>query len=198
MRVRGFRTLRDARFRPGAIAAIVGEPSTGKSNLLAAIWALLDPEAARSRPGDVCRDDGSAIRIEGRLGDGASRSPSRSSRTCAGTPATSRRPVLPVTAPQPTRWSPHPERGPPPPGGIDRPGRRGADRRPAAAPIPPPAGSSSVSRSGRRPGRRCDRPDRGARAVPPAAGPALPVPAAPWQSRPPGTRSCTRRTPRRC
>jgi AAA domain, putative AbiEii toxin, Type IV TA system len=71
VRVRGFRTLRDARFRPGAIAAIVGEPSTGKSNLLAALWALLDPEAAPLVAGDVCRDDGGSIRIEGTLGDGS-------------------------------------------------------------------------------------------------------------------------------
>jgi hypothetical protein len=71
VRVRGFRTLRDARFRPGAIAAIVGEPSTGKSNLLAALWALLDPEAAPLVAGDVCRDDWGSIRIEGTLGDGS-------------------------------------------------------------------------------------------------------------------------------
>jgi hypothetical protein len=71
VRVRGFRTLRDARFRPGAISAIVGEPSTGKSNLLAAMWALLDPEAAPLTQEDVCRDEASAIRIEGTLADGS-------------------------------------------------------------------------------------------------------------------------------
>ena len=72
VRVRGFRTLRDARFRPGAIAAIVGEPSTGKSNLLAAMWALLDPQAAPLAAEDVGRDDGSSsILIEGALGDGS-------------------------------------------------------------------------------------------------------------------------------
>ena len=72
VRVQGFRTLRDARFRPGAIAAIVGEPSTGKSNLLAAMWALLDPEAAPLASEDVGRDDGSSsILIEGALGDGS-------------------------------------------------------------------------------------------------------------------------------
>ena len=72
VRVRGFRTLRDARFRPGAIAAIVGEPSTGKSNLLGAIWALLDPEGAPLTADDVCRDGSSSILIEGTLGDGSS------------------------------------------------------------------------------------------------------------------------------
>jgi energy-coupling factor transporter ATP-binding protein EcfA2 len=68
--VRGFRSLRDASFRPGAISAIVGEPSAGKSNLLAAIWALLDPEAAPLTPSDVTQDDG-RIRIVGDLTDGS-------------------------------------------------------------------------------------------------------------------------------
>jgi hypothetical protein len=71
VRVRGFRTLRDARFRPGAIAAIVGEPSTGKSNLLAAMWALLDPEAAPLAADDLCRDGSASILIQGMLGDGS-------------------------------------------------------------------------------------------------------------------------------
>lgn len=70
VRVRGFRSLRDASFRPGAIAAIVGEPSTGKSNLLSAIWALLDPAAAPLAPSDVCDDGEGPIRIEGELADG--------------------------------------------------------------------------------------------------------------------------------
>jgi energy-coupling factor transporter ATP-binding protein EcfA2 len=71
VRVRGFRTLRDARFRPGAIAAIVGEPSTGKSNLLNAIWALLDPEGAPLTADDVCRDGSASIQVEATLGDGS-------------------------------------------------------------------------------------------------------------------------------
>ena len=71
VRVRGFRTLRDARFHPGSIAAIVGEPSTGKSNLLDAMWALLDPGGAPLVADDVCRDGSSSIRIEGTLGNGS-------------------------------------------------------------------------------------------------------------------------------
>jgi hypothetical protein len=68
--VRRFRSLRDASFRPGAIAAIVGEPSTGKSNLLSALWALLDPAAAPLTPSDVWEDGGGEIRIVGELAEG--------------------------------------------------------------------------------------------------------------------------------
>jgi hypothetical protein len=63
--------LRDARFHPGAISAIVGEPSTGKSNLLAAMWAMLDPEGSPLAADDVCRDGSSSILIEGTLADGS-------------------------------------------------------------------------------------------------------------------------------
>ncbi len=72
--VRGFRSLKDTSFRPGAISAIVGEQSAGKSNLLTAIWALLDPEAAPLDAGDVPEDDPAAtasIRIVGELADGS-------------------------------------------------------------------------------------------------------------------------------
>ena len=72
--VRGFRSLKDTSFRPGAISAIVGEQSTGKSNLLTAIWALLDPDAAPLEAADVPEDDPAAtasIRIVGELADGS-------------------------------------------------------------------------------------------------------------------------------
>jgi hypothetical protein len=69
--VRRFRSLKDTSFRPGAISAIVGEPSTGKSNLLTAIWALLDPEAAPLSAADVAHDDEGPIRIVGELADGS-------------------------------------------------------------------------------------------------------------------------------
>jgi hypothetical protein len=72
VQVRRFRSLRDTSFRPGSIASIVGEPSTGKSNLLAAIWALLDPEAAPLSAADVARDDEGPIRIVGELANGSS------------------------------------------------------------------------------------------------------------------------------
>jgi predicted ATP-dependent endonuclease of OLD family len=70
--IQGFRSLKDTSFGPGTISAIVGEPSTGKSNLLTAIWALLDPEAAPLSAADVAEDDHGPIRIVGELA-GASR-----------------------------------------------------------------------------------------------------------------------------
>lgn len=72
--VRGFRSLKDTSFRPGTISAIVGEQSAGKSNLLTAIWALLDPTAAPLEADDVPEDDlpsTTSIRIVGELADGS-------------------------------------------------------------------------------------------------------------------------------
>jgi hypothetical protein len=69
--IHGFRSLKDTSFRPGTISAIVGEPSTGKSNLLTAIWALLDPDAAPLSAADVAEDDHGPIRITGELTDGS-------------------------------------------------------------------------------------------------------------------------------
>lgn len=69
--VHGFRSLKDTSFRPGTISAIVGEPSTGKSNLLAAVWALLDPDAASISEADVAEDGHGRIRIHGTLADGS-------------------------------------------------------------------------------------------------------------------------------
>ena len=71
---RGFRSLKDTSFRPRTIAAIVGEQSAGKSNLLTAIWALLDPTAAPLEANDVPEDDQpstTSIRIVGELADGS-------------------------------------------------------------------------------------------------------------------------------
>jgi hypothetical protein len=118
--VRGFRSLKDTSFRPGTISAIVGEPSTGKSNLLTAIWALLDPRAAPLSPDDVPEDphlSAGPIRIVGELADG-------STISVAGTPpdppsaeGSSRPPVLflpaglrdgPIVAPPGARTTSHP------------------------------------------------------------------------------------------
>jgi AAA15 family ATPase/GTPase len=44
--VRGFRTASEVSFSPGPLCALVGEADAGKSNLLAAIRAVLDPAAA--------------------------------------------------------------------------------------------------------------------------------------------------------
>jgi len=69
--VHGFRSLKETSFRPGTISAIVGEPSTGKSNLLGAIWALLQPDAAPLTTADLALDGSGPIRLVGRLGDGS-------------------------------------------------------------------------------------------------------------------------------
>jgi hypothetical protein len=69
--IHGFRSLKDTSFAPGTISAIVGEPSTGKSNLLTAIWALLDPDAAPLSTADVAEDGHGRIRIAGELADGS-------------------------------------------------------------------------------------------------------------------------------
>jgi hypothetical protein len=69
--VRGFRSIREAEFRPGRVSALIGEPSAGKSNLLAAIRALLDPETAPLAASDGASGDGGPIRIVGTLSDGS-------------------------------------------------------------------------------------------------------------------------------
>jgi predicted ATP-dependent endonuclease of OLD family len=56
--VRGFRSARDVSFAPGALCALVGEASAGKSNLLAAIRAVLDPAGAPLVASDVPEGDG--------------------------------------------------------------------------------------------------------------------------------------------
>jgi hypothetical protein len=73
VRVRGFRSIGDASFRPGPLSAVVGEASAGKSNLLAAIRSLLDPSAAPLGAADASRDGDGTVRIEGGLADGTTR-----------------------------------------------------------------------------------------------------------------------------
>lgn len=69
--VRGFRTAREVAFSPGRMCALVGEASAGKSNLLAAIRALLEPDAAAPGPDDVARDGDGALAIRATLASGA-------------------------------------------------------------------------------------------------------------------------------
>ena len=68
--VLGFRTIEDASFRPARVTALVGEASAGKSNLLAAVRALLDPDGAPLTARDLARGDG-PIRISAELADGS-------------------------------------------------------------------------------------------------------------------------------
>jgi hypothetical protein len=63
--VRGFRSAREVSFSPGQLCALVGEADAGKSNLLAAIRAVLDPAAAPLGPADAAEggDGEVAIRV---------------------------------------------------------------------------------------------------------------------------------------
>jgi hypothetical protein len=70
LRVRGFRSARDVELLPGSILALVGEASTGKSNLLAATWALLDRATPVFSREDRSRDSRAGIRLEAELADG--------------------------------------------------------------------------------------------------------------------------------
>jgi len=67
--VRGFRSAFDVTFSPGPLCALVGEANTGKSNLLLAIRALLDPDAPPFTPEDLAYGS-SCIEVEGLLRDG--------------------------------------------------------------------------------------------------------------------------------
>jgi hypothetical protein len=68
--VRGFRTARDVLFSPGPLCALVGEADAGKSNLLAAIRAVLDPATAPLTPADVAEGGDGQISIRVELADG--------------------------------------------------------------------------------------------------------------------------------
>lgn len=63
--VRNFRTAREVAFAPGPMCALVGESGAGKSNLLAAIRAALDPAGALGATDPPKGGEGPvAIRIE--------------------------------------------------------------------------------------------------------------------------------------
>jgi hypothetical protein len=68
--VRGFRSASDVSFSPGRMCALVGEANAGKSNLLAAIRAVLDPAAAPLKAADVAEGGDGKISIRVRLADG--------------------------------------------------------------------------------------------------------------------------------
>ena len=69
VRIHGFRSAREVTFAPGALCAMVGEASVGKSNLLAAILAVLDPAHAPVTASDAVAGEG-APSICLRLTDG--------------------------------------------------------------------------------------------------------------------------------
>ena len=68
--VSGFRSARDVALSPGPMCALVGEAEAGKSNLLAAIRAALDPVAAPLRAADMTVDCDGEVSIRVRLADG--------------------------------------------------------------------------------------------------------------------------------
>ncbi len=71
VRIRGFRSARSVGFSPGPVCALVGGPSVGKSNVLAAVWMLLRQDAPPPAPGDVAVGSGHAIRLSAMLADGS-------------------------------------------------------------------------------------------------------------------------------
>jgi len=75
--IRGFRTIRHSRLALAPLCALVGEPETGKSNLLAALQCVLDPAAdpvladrARAGPPEIELEAslaaGDSVRVAGR------------------------------------------------------------------------------------------------------------------------------------
>ncbi|HUN78240.1 MAG TPA: TOPRIM nucleotidyl transferase/hydrolase domain-containing protein [Solirubrobacteraceae bacterium] len=70
VRIEGFRSARSVRFAPGPVCALVGGPSVGKSNILAAIWILLQRGVPALERTDVSRDAADAIELTATLGDG--------------------------------------------------------------------------------------------------------------------------------
>lgn len=70
VRVRGFRSLVDVTLRPGELTALVGEARSGKSNLLAAIRALVDPGSPAPAATDLSVEGDGRMHLEGVLADG--------------------------------------------------------------------------------------------------------------------------------
>jgi predicted ATPase len=83
IRIRDFRSARDVEFFPGGILALVGEASAGKSNLLAATWALLDPGAPEPTSDDASRGGAGTIELEADVVGGGTISLSASPRSAS-------------------------------------------------------------------------------------------------------------------
>lgn len=69
VRIRAYRSAADVELELGRIAALVGEARAGKSNILRAVRALLDPTAPVD-PGDVRRNEDGTLAVEAELDDG--------------------------------------------------------------------------------------------------------------------------------
>ena len=70
VRIQAFRSARSVMFAPGRVCALVGGPSVGKSNVLAAIWTLLQQGRPAPVPSDVSTGQADAIRLAATLADG--------------------------------------------------------------------------------------------------------------------------------
>ncbi len=68
VRIRGFRSARSVGFAPGPVCALVGGPSVGKSNVLAAISMLLEQSAPALS--DISRHGAAAIHLSATLASG--------------------------------------------------------------------------------------------------------------------------------
>ena len=51
--IHGYRGARDVELEPGAVCVLVGESSSGKSTVLAAVWTLLEAAAPMPTVADV-------------------------------------------------------------------------------------------------------------------------------------------------
>jgi predicted ATP-dependent endonuclease of OLD family len=70
VRIRGFRSARAVRLAPGQVCGLVGGPSVGKSNVLAAIWMLLQSGEPVPAMSDVSAGGARAIQLSATLRDG--------------------------------------------------------------------------------------------------------------------------------
>jgi len=70
VRIKGFRSARSVQFAPGRVCALVGGPSVGKSNVLAAIWTLLQGGSPAPGEGDVSAGRSRHISLRATLHDG--------------------------------------------------------------------------------------------------------------------------------
>jgi hypothetical protein len=94
LEVKGFRSARDVSFSPGPVCALVGEANAGKSNLIAAIRAVLDPDSAPVTSADAAEGSDGEIAIRVRLVDGSEAALGRSPGRLAVTGPASLPPVL--------------------------------------------------------------------------------------------------------
>ena len=68
--IQGFRSAVSVRFAPGPVCALVGGPSVGKSNVLAAVWMLLQRGLPAPTVGDLAAAPHGPARISATLSDG--------------------------------------------------------------------------------------------------------------------------------